>query len=424
MLKLESKVFETFLTNELKNLILIFKKYDYEIRIAGGAVRDLIMNIIPKDIDLATNATPDEMKIMFEKENIRTLNRNGEKHGTITVRLEDEVNYEITTLRIDVLTDGRHASVEFTNDWKLDANRRDLTINSLFLDFDGNVYDFSGGVRDIELREIHFVGEPDKRIKEDYLRIMRYFRFYGRISLNSDSIFDEKAIEAIRDNAHGLLNVHGERIWVEFKQIVVGRFADVIVSKIIELNVHKYIGFGEKLNLNEFSIVYNRYRVIEDTIKDKHSIQAITLVSTLLDNLVELEEFSKRMKLSNDEKKLSEFIIKYRNDTVEEAEDELKPYKCLLVDYNKDNKISEKITQLLLYKGNFKLIDKLLEWKVPLFPIHGDQIAKLGVPKGPIFSKIINELKEFWKNDLNFNTNNIEILLDRANTIYKQSLNE
>lgn len=132
-MKLSSAAFDSIKNEDLKSVFRLFKDYSYEIKIAGGAVRDLLMDKIPDDIDLATTATPDQMKEMFTRENVRMLNTNGEKHGTITVRINDRVNYEITTLRIDVVTDGRHAEVKFTNDWKLDANRRDLTINSIFL---------------------------------------------------------------------------------------------------------------------------------------------------------------------------------------------------------------------------------------------------------------------------------------------------
>ena len=125
--------FKKVLTDDLKYLFSLFEKNSYQIRIAGGAVRDLLMGKLPNDIDFATTATPDQMKELFTKENIRMLKTNGEKHGTITVRLNEKENYEITTLRIDVITDGRHAEVEFTKDWKLDANRRDLTVNSIFL---------------------------------------------------------------------------------------------------------------------------------------------------------------------------------------------------------------------------------------------------------------------------------------------------
>lgn len=130
--KLDRPIFKEVMTNELKYIFDLFARHNFELKIAGGAVRDILMDIKPHDIDFATTATPDQMKEIFNKENIRMINTNGEKHGTITIRYHEE-NYEITTLRIDVTTDGRHAEVQFTNDWRLDANRRDLTINSIFL---------------------------------------------------------------------------------------------------------------------------------------------------------------------------------------------------------------------------------------------------------------------------------------------------
>lgn len=136
----------------------------------------MLLNKCPTDLDFATVATPEQMKIMFNDAQVRMINLNGEKHGTITPRFESGGQFEITTLRIDVATNGRHADVQFTTDWQLDANRRDLTINSMFLDFDGNVYDFYFGYEDLMKRRVAFVGKADQRIKEDYLRILRYFR--------------------------------------------------------------------------------------------------------------------------------------------------------------------------------------------------------------------------------------------------------
>jgi tRNA nucleotidyltransferase (CCA-adding enzyme) len=130
---IDTPEYQAILTPALRTLEELFQTNHYEIRIAGGAVRDILMGIIPHDIDFATTATPDQMKDMFDRANIRMINSNGEKHGTITVRIDDIENFEITTLRIDLTTDGRHATVEFTQDWQLDANRRDLTINALFL---------------------------------------------------------------------------------------------------------------------------------------------------------------------------------------------------------------------------------------------------------------------------------------------------
>lgn len=170
---LDCPEFKSIFTPELEELASIFKRYNYEIRVAGGAVRDILMGIHPKDLDFATTATPTQMKDMFDQEKIRLINSNGMKHGTITSRINDKENFEITTLRIDVVTDGRHAEVEFTTDWLLDASRRDLTINSMFLDLDGKVYDYFYGYDDLMKRKIQFVGEPSQRIQEDFLRIFR-----------------------------------------------------------------------------------------------------------------------------------------------------------------------------------------------------------------------------------------------------------
>jgi len=130
--KIDSPEYRALLTPPLLKLAELFKANQYEIRVAGGAVRDILMGIVPHDVDFATTATPEQMKDMFTKANIRMINSNGEQHGTITARIDNE-NFEVTTLRIDVVTDGRHAEVEYTKDWELDANRRDLTINALFL---------------------------------------------------------------------------------------------------------------------------------------------------------------------------------------------------------------------------------------------------------------------------------------------------
>lgn len=136
-------------------------------------VRDLLLGQKPKDIDLATECLPEEVLRLLEEEKIRNI-PTGLQHGTVTAHMDTD--YEITTLRIDRVTDGRHAVVEFTNDWKLDAERRDLTINAMSLSLDGTLYDYFEGQRHLAERRVQFVGDSRKRIKEDYLRILRYFR--------------------------------------------------------------------------------------------------------------------------------------------------------------------------------------------------------------------------------------------------------
>ncbi|XP_031327539.1 CCA tRNA nucleotidyltransferase 1, mitochondrial [Photinus pyralis] len=252
IMKLDTPEYKSIFTDELISLVNIFKQYGYELRVAGGAVRDLLMGKKPKDLDFATTATPDQMKEMFTTENVRMINTKGEKHGTITPRINDKENFEVTTLRIDVTTDGRHAEVVFTTDWLLDANRRDLTINSMFLGLDGSVYDYFYGYEDIQKRRVVFVGDAITRIQEDYLRILRYFRFYGRIAKVANA-HENDTLNAIRNNVEGLEQISGERIWVELKQILEGNFAGDLMATIIEVGIAPYIGKSPKFKI---SIMY------------------------------------------------------------------------------------------------------------------------------------------------------------------------
>ncbi len=195
-MKIDTPEFRSLFTPEVNELSRLFRENGFEIRLAGGPVRDLLLGKRPKDLDFATDATPDDMKRIFDAAGVRMINNKGEKHGTVTPRIFDKENFEVTTLRIDVTTDGRHAEVQFTNDWELDSGRRDLTINSMFLGLDGTLYDYFNGAEDLKRRRVAFVGDPVQRIQEDYLRILRYFRFYGRIAEESSS-HDEKTLEAI-----------------------------------------------------------------------------------------------------------------------------------------------------------------------------------------------------------------------------------
>ena len=151
-----------------------------EIRYVGGCVRKILNDEKFDDIDLATNLNPQEIKAALEKNRINYF-ETGLEYGTITARI-GEKNFEITSLRKDIKTDGRHALVEFTKDWKEDSLRRDFSINSIYSDADGNLFDPNDGVKDLAEGVVRFIGNPEKRIKEDYLRILRYLRFFVNYS--------------------------------------------------------------------------------------------------------------------------------------------------------------------------------------------------------------------------------------------------
>lgn len=191
----------------------MFSAAGHEIRFVGGSVRDWLRGEEPKDKDFCTDATPDEM-ITIAKAHGVTVVPTGLQHGTVTFVI-NHVPYEITTLRIDTDTDGRHAEVEFTRDFKLDAERRDLTINAMSMDFDGNLYDYFGGQDDLANNVVRFVGDAGTRIREDYLRILRYFRFAARF----DSEMDMATLETIRAERTGLAQISRERVWLEMSKL-------------------------------------------------------------------------------------------------------------------------------------------------------------------------------------------------------------
>ncbi|XP_067129090.1 CCA tRNA nucleotidyltransferase 1, mitochondrial isoform X2 [Centruroides vittatus] len=407
-MKLSTPLFQTLLTPEVKELASIFQRYGYELRVAGGAVRDLLMNKQPLDIDFASTATPQQMKEMFTAENIRMISAKGESHGTISVRINDKENFEITSLRIDVKTDGRHADVVFTTDWQLDASRRDLTINSMFLGLDGTLYDYFNGTDDLNKHRVIFVGDPTLRIKEDYLRILRYFRFYGRIAVDPNC-HDADTLNAIRENAEGLGGISGERIWMEWSKILTGNHCKEIVKTMIEIGLSPYIGLPKSPNVEEFTKVCSRSLSLKP--------HAMTLLTALLYNDDDLKNLRLRLKFSNYEYKLSNFIINQRLDEV--YKEDLKPYqKIMLMTSDKVSDVQEWTCELFKYQGNKRLLNLLQNWKIPKFPVNGNMLLKEGFKRGPKLKIIMDRLKESWiESDFTMTT---EELLNEISSVLEE----
>ena len=237
--KLKTQSFETLLTPDLLRLESVFRNSGYGFRLVGGVVRDLLLGETPKDIDIATECTPDAMIKLFQSHGIRYI-PTGLQHGTVTALIKDQT-YEVTTLRLDRDTDGRHAKVEFTKDWKEDAERRDLTINSMSLDLQGNLYDYFNGKEHLAERRVVFVGDAQKRIREDFLRILRYFRFYGRI-VPSPALHDTATLDAIQENVDGLVKISVERVWGEMSRILQGNHVPHLLQTMYSLQVARHIG--------------------------------------------------------------------------------------------------------------------------------------------------------------------------------------
>ncbi|XP_054288691.1 CCA tRNA nucleotidyltransferase 1, mitochondrial isoform X2 [Macrosteles quadrilineatus] len=385
IMKLDSVEFQSLFTVELMTLATIFKNHNYELRIAGGAVRDLLMHKKPKDLDFATTATPDEMKQMFEKEGVRMINNKGEKHGTITPRINNKENFEVTTLRIDRETDGRHAEVEFTKDWKLDANRRDLTINSMFLGLDGTLYDYFHGYDDLMKRRVVFVGDATKRIQEDYLRILRYFRFYGRIA-EEPSNHDVDTIDAIKENAAGLAQISGERIWMELNKILSGNFWGELMLLILDCGLGPHIGMPKESDVGTFAEFYRETKNVP--------LHPVTRVSPLFKSEDEFAELHERLKMSAFERDLGFFVVNHRNDSVNLRW--CKYNTIMLQTKHKLSHLQDWIQEMIKYKRETAVLHEYVKWNVPKFPVNGGMLQERGIPMDRNTNHIINKLKEFW----------------------------
>ncbi|KRX49030.1 CCA tRNA nucleotidyltransferase 1, mitochondrial [Trichinella murrelli] len=392
-MKIESDMLKCVLTPSLMEIKELFEKKGYEIRIAGGAVRDLLLNIIPVDIDLATTARPEEMNQLFLENSIRVLNKGGEKHGTVTCRIQEQ-NFEITTLRVDKFCHGRHAEVEFTTDWFLDASRRDLTVNSMFMDFDGTVYDYFGGVDDLKNRRILFVGDPNQRIQEDYLRILRYFRFYGRLSDKSDE-HDLSTLSAIKHNAEGLLSISGERIWVELKRIVVGRHGHSVIATMFDCGIYPYIGLPKNPPIENFAEVF----ITAEPFKPL----SITMISALLENEQQICDLNSRLKLSTEERVICEFIVGKRDEAkkIADLQHQAKYFKNVC--YNAYTRSCtpdsyKRSCELMKYHGFGDALKIIESWKPPKFPVTGHMLAHLNIKPGPVITVILTRLFQKWMN--------------------------
>lgn len=199
------------------SLIETIEKHGYRARFAGGSVRDRLLGQVPHDYDIATDATPDQVCTIFKQKTYKVI-PTGLDHGTVTV-VYRTIAFEITTLRTDVRTDGRHAEVVFGTCFEEDAKRRDFTVNAMYEDAQGKIYDYFAGKEDLAAKKLRFVGEPEQRIKEDYLRILRYFRFWAKLGFTPD----DGALAAITSHKDGLNGISVERITAELLKTLAAR---------------------------------------------------------------------------------------------------------------------------------------------------------------------------------------------------------
>ena len=215
-----------------KKALFLYRILDGQVRLVGGCVRDYLLHKRFQDRDIATTLTPDEVVSCLEKHKVPYLDI-GRAFGTIVAKVKD-IPFEITTLRKDIETDGRHAVVSFTKSWATDARRRDFTINALYADRNGRIYDYVGGLKDLKEKRVRFVGNAEKRMQEDYLRVLRYFRFWAKMGEKQIDAGVKKALPKI---VPFLKTLSMDRRRDEMFKIISGPCAKNTLKQMQKLNV-------------------------------------------------------------------------------------------------------------------------------------------------------------------------------------------
>lgn len=359
---------DKLMTTETRKLGDAFKAAGFEIRFVGGCVRDAILGVQAKDVDFCTDATPEEMRDIAKINGFGFI-ETGIAHGTATIVVDKEP-FEVTTLRIDAETDGRHATVEFTRSFELDAERRDLTINAMSMDFEGNVYDYFGGREDLKNKVVRFVGDARTRIEEDYLRILRYFRFAARF----DATMDQETLDIFSEGAilDALNLVSVERFWLEMQKLLDPSMParTRVIDAIFKTSVNRSLGLF-------------RYNPAELTRAD----DAVAALATMVASTDE-EKFFQFWKLSSAEEAKVRNLI--RNRTVNWSEEKVE------VMLTRDKFPRDHVVSMLEIAGEPTLADHARNFEIPTFPVTGKDLIATGMKPGPEMGQQLRKLENAW----------------------------
>ena len=361
-----------------------------EIRYVGGSIRKIINREVVDDIDLATTINPLEVCEILKKNSI-SFYESGIDHGTVTAKIDD-YKFEITTLRKDISTDGRHAEVEFSKDWHEDASRRDFTFNAIYADLHGNLYDPFNGREDLELGNVKFIGDPEKRIKEDYLRILRYVRFF----LNYSKVdHDVNLKKIIKQNINGISKISSDRLLDELKKLLLSSgflkiAKDEFCQEIVRLIFPQLINLSIFKNINDYS---------KNIIEKKDFIFLVSLM--IIDETDNSEYFIYKYNISNDDKKRIRFLSNiFSNNLDKNTFKEKELWKILY--YNGKEYLND-VINFKIFKN--KKVDKNLI-KLKKFFSNQDPpkinikastlIDKFNYKEGKELGKKLKEIEDFW----------------------------
>jgi len=383
---------------DLQTLLKVLSANGDEARIAGGAVRDALLGQPVTDVDIATTNEPRQTIVRAEAAGFKTV-PTGIDHGTVTV-IAGGKPYEVTTLRADIETDGRRAKVAFGRDWKADAERRDFTINALYAMADGAVVDLVGGLADLASRTLRFIGDPEQRIREDYLRILRFFRFFAWYGAGRP---DAEGLKACARLKSGIERLSAERVWSELKKLLAApdpsrallwmRQASVLSTVLPE---------SEKWGIDAIHGLVAAERDLKWPADPMLRVMAI-----VPPDAGRMRDLSKRLRLSNDEAtRLEGWALSalpapettdlamrkmlYRGDR-QGLDDRLK----LALAGSRARAIHEDAA-LHQAAGYSRLLAIASKWQKPVYPLKGADLLAIGVPEGPEVGKRLKALEDAW----------------------------
>jgi poly(A) polymerase len=347
-----------------------------EARVIGGAVRDALVGRNVSDIDLATPSSPAHVMAVLKRAGVKVV-PTGLAHGTVTAVVGGR-GFEITTLRRDVETDGRHAVVAFTADWQLDASRRDFTINAMSMARGGEVFDYFGGIADLRAGIVRFVGDPATRIAEDHLRILRYFRFVARYSTGPA---DAAALAAIRAGASGLGNLSAERVWSELSRILAVPDPRPTVALMAELGVMDAV-------VPEGADAARVARLVEAGAP----ADPLLRLSALLTG--DARALATRLRLSGWER---DRLLALRGGPVPRPDCGDAALRRLLADEDRPVLIDRTWLSGGNAPGWADLRQRLAALPRPVFPVEGRDVLALGEPEGPRVGTLLRDVRQWWQ---------------------------
>jgi poly(A) polymerase len=359
----------------------------FEGRVVGGSVRNTLMGLKVSDIDIATAATPDAVVSACAAVGLATV-PTGIEHGTVTV-LARRRPIEVTTLRRDVATDGRRATVAFTSDWAEDARRRDFTMNALYCDADGRLYDYVGGYDDVIARRVRFIGDADQRIAEDYLRILRFFRFHAAYASGPP---DPVAMAACARGLGGMVRLSAERIRAEIVKLLVAPGVVGAVRAMEDIGLLPgLLGVAPRPDVMQ-SIVDAEARA------DMPPDAMLRLSALAIATSEDIDRVADRLRLSNDERNA---LLVIDRDAVRQL-GVIDEQSARRITYRLGRDASRRLALALEAieptRGTeaIRLLETATSWSAPKLPVAGADLIALGMKPGREIGRVLAELERWW----------------------------